>query len=623
MDKLMPLPVKVVQSRHSSLGLARLPLLVVIGLCVAVWVQWPKSECKKHPCFTKTELLSPPYNDNNEVPTTGALTRVLANNSAEKAKPEVAAAAETEAEDDSILQAVYKALASEVAKAELAAKKAKETELNKRKEPPSARSIQVAALQRSYPPTQIATLPTQSSDFASNYPSHDDSESVSSVVESEASTTLSESGDGQFSPQETVQLPACDSADAIVVSRLNQLNSALFKSARIVCITPGDYRAAAPLVIEQSGNTAAPKVLRSTIDDDNTSPFNDSSMVLLPPLKLSGAKHWIVDGMAWQDGDTAITVDNGSHIVLNRNRSNKTSNAITVTGIFDNIEIRDNWLLADDTADSSCIKIRASDSSSVLHIVGNQLESCATAIDLENTAGELRFLLANNDIHNDNTSGCARYGVHVKVSNDALLFNRITGNRISGWQSAPNCTEASTALLLESPSSHLQVDKNIFSDNSTAIHLGSHARKIAISENILANALTQENTHTLLEVDQNAQAVNISANHFVGGKPWLETFDESIAVQCNVVLDSGRATGVTVTEGVIDKNAYFNSSPGVVSSSNSNDLFYTHTRWAHMTPVCFDSKPLSGSDAQCISNALSTTRSPSLCGNNAWYNEDA
>lgn len=439
--------------------------------------------------------------------------------------------------------------------------------------------------------------------------------------------------------------PACN----VVISSANDPNWSKLNDTgyRVICLQPGDYRSRGVINLTASGGPGNERWLRYYNGNDNGAhPVRQSGgeRAIITALRFQGADHWIV---------RRITIDGGggSSIGLefseSANSDNNTVDSVlaenarsTLAAVFysnDNNSIQNSVIrncLA--TRDQDWVAIGLFGGPVGTRVVNNEAYGCTKSFYISEhmAAGTI---VENNDMYvspaqytdcqgNYTTAGpCAAaelvMGMKAGGSSDnpvLITHNRLWGSRAADpsgiccgsgaggdvvhFSNAWNDPARGTRYVLFSNNIVMDAQNGIgdwwdYTLNNTIVgniiynirrHYSGHVSK-AMMSNFLSN--TQYYFNTVVDSD--------SWFEFGGGR--------NNDVRCNVVIDSGAATGGASSDTQVDNNVFYNTSS---YTTGTNNMVMNSSSAANTAEYCFYRKLHTSPERTCIPKVKPATSSP-------------
>lgn len=472
-------------------------------------------------------------------------------------------------------------------------------------------------------------------------------------------------------PDYTVAIdpPSCDARDAVLIDTPAKLNLLSDRRYRVFCIAPGDYRSAGVQKIDAvSGNTFSPRVIQM-LGSDEVAPAAFAKtpveeLALMPPLYFRDSHHWVLDRLAFIDIDNAegtypLRFFASSNMVLNRLRVEANRHGIEFHHLSHDIVLQ-NSLIGDMDMDfehgndAVCVAFegrytdKGQDSeSSVIHsirVVANEIYNCNDGVqliwneDAEHWPDFSGTLIAANDIYIDErrltdcegnldpngACACTENAVDIKAgaksSSQPVVIRH---NRFYGWRKTdsscnPDAQSWGTGISVHfAAAQNIRIEQNIFWDVVSGVSLTKKAHRIVVLDNLFHTVPKAGPGNGIAIVSyENASEVNIERNRIVKAYKWLSLLSKQTALSCNIVNLSGEAIGQMGSEGMADRNSYYQHPEPHFKSSG--DVRKEHHLLANDAELCTTIRPLSGARELCLSQAASTAKSEHACGGGYW-----
>lgn len=466
-----------------------------------------------------------------------------------------------------------------------------------------------------------------------------------------------------------VELPSCDAEDAVVISKVDQLELLSDPKLRVFCFAPGDYRSADVQELNGiSGRASAPRVIRM-VGRDYATPAEFArapldKIPLLPPLYFRDARHWIIDSIAFIDIDTPEGVFPmrffaSSDIVMNSLRSESNRHGIEFHHLSHDITLQ-NSLIGDmdmdpeNGNDAVCVAFegRFTDKgmdaeSSQIHnvrVVANEIYNCNDGVQLIWNEDDKHWpdfadtLIAANDIYIDQrrltdckgnldpngACACTENAVDIKAgSKVASKPVVIRNNRFYGWRKTdsicnPDAQSWGTAISVHfAATQNLRIEQNIFWDVVSGVSLTKKTRDVEVVDNLFHTVPKAGPGNGIAIISyETVSGVNIARNRVVNASGWLSVLSTQTTVSCNVVNQSGPAIGRLAGNSFAERNSYYQHSEPTFK--NSADVRADRHEEARDAELCTTVHPLSGAAKVCLPLAASTSASEHACGTGYW-----
>lgn len=417
----------------------------------------------------------------------------------------------------------------------------------------------------------------------------------------------------------------------------------------VICIQAGDHTAKGTLTIGASGAVGRPKVLRYySAGDDGSKPWNQSgaNRAILKRIQFAGGDNWViyrlaVDGGYNNPGIGLIELPNNTsseNIVFDSILVERTSfHGIAIDGPSHN------GVWVQNSVVRNCIVQVNNDNSGIwaagaprqLRFVNNEIYDCTKNIYISEH-GSSGAVSENNDLYvspaiytdcrgNYNGTGpCAAAELPYNTkgagssSDPVLVFhNRIWGSRYSDLNlCCAGGTQGAALSLATNPNSpagsnYTLVKNNIIMDSQQGAgsYWSSHDNNSFIG-NIFYD-LRQHNTAAPSYAFTTTYMNNTEfyLNTIVNVDSWFTFSGSSHDVMCNMVVNSGAATGTPDGGTQVISNAFYGT-PAFSTANSETTIARSNAYEANSTEYCFYRKLQTGAEQVCIPNVKSTASSP-------------
>lgn len=461
-------------------------------------------------------------------------------------------------------------------------------------------------------------------------------------------TILSAADRNAYNAQFQVKVPA-EPPCSVVINGANDPNWSKLNDSnyRVICIQPGDYRSRGPIDLTASGTQGNERWLRYySGNDSGAHPVKQaaSGRAIFTAIRFRGAQRWVV---------RRLTIDGsgGSYIGLEFSESANSDNNLVDSVLVENarstlaaVFYSNDYNTIQNSVLRNCLATPDQDWVAIglfggpigTRIINNEAYGCTKSFYISEhvAAGTI---VENNDMYtapeqytdchgNYNMSGpCAAaelvIGMKAGGSSDnpvLIAHNRLWGSRASDpsgvccgsgaggdvvhFSNAWNDPDRGTRYVLFKNNIVMDAQNGIgdwwdYTRNNTIIgniiynirqHYSGQVSK-AMMSNFLSN--TQYYLNTVVDSD--------TWFEFGGGK--------ENDVRCNLVIDSGAATGGAAPGTQVDNNVFYNTK---IYSTGSSNLAMGTSGAANTTDYCFFRKLQTSPEQTCIPKVKPTTASP-------------
>ena len=337
-----------------------------------------------------------------------------------------------------------------------------------------------------------------------------------------------------------VDIPSCDSADALRISTPSGLSQINNSSYRVFCIAPGDYRSYGKLAISGTGGTeSAPKVIRfessEFADDDEIFQADTSKLARMPQVDIRNTSNWVLHRLAFMDiSGMPVRMSGANNIVIDRIRLQNNRNGIEIQhgtndSYIQNSFIGDQVIPQGSGNDGVCVAmighyrqvnldgeinydypIVAKDN----YVVNNEIFNCNDGFQAvwmpqySNYPDFQGTIIAGNDIYIDNSrrtncSGSLSWEGDCAYTENAMDFKaasldaanpvEVFDNRMWGWRKTDSSYNGPANSWGTAISTHynsmknLHIFENVFFDVGAGVGFTRGSNNSVVRDNIFAN----------------------------------------------------------------------------------------------------------------------------------------
>lgn len=315
---------------------------------------------------------------------------------------------------------------------------------------------------------------------------------------------------GTHNYSKAVDLPSCDSPDALRISTASGLSQIGSTNYRVFCIAPGDYRSYGLLSLPTNGGTEeSPRVIRfesSEFDEsDEIFQADVSKLARMPAIDIRNTSNWVLHKLAFisiSDGYMPMRLSGANNIIIDRIRLQYNRNGIefrhgTHDSYVQNSFIGDQKIPQGTGNDGVCVAFMGHFRQHLLnghidydfavsatnnHVVNNEIFNCNDGIQTVwmpqfNNLPDFRgTVLAGNDIYVDSSVRTNCYGAKNPNGDCAFTENpidlkggsldpnnpvKIFDNRMWGWRKTDSNYNAPASSWGTAIGGHYRANKNI------------------------------------------------------------------------------------------------------------------------------------------------------------------
>jgi hypothetical protein len=436
-------------------------------------------------------------------------------------------------------------------------------------------------------------------------------------------------------------------------------------SYRVICVAPGDYRAAGRIDLWASGSPGAPRVLRFDASDLGQTAAQRSQRAVFENLYVLGS-WWQIHGLTFRprlaDNHWFVTIYGGDHVVLDGNwidgsdHPNTGANNGIVVGAYEgdpatyntvqrNVVVNGNQMRRD--VDYAGILIgrgrtttERNDYNAILdnEVIdwGDGISVSAVSDTCTDPATQHGTIIDGNDVYVtpakyvDCTTGaadpegqcaCAENAIDVKAmpSGGPEVWTKITNNRV--WGTRPTTTAGRCGGS---------------GSNGQAINSGSVcARNVYVARNVVADSTTGivaagttwivagNLFHDIRESDgrgpygtkaiypaTTASDLEIQFNTVVGADNGYDDQSSNTDTRCNVLVNDSAVAGTAGFRGAAHSTEhnylYASTQPNIVGNTNE---FHPSADDSRDVPYCYWRRRWTGPERVCVPYGATTSES--------------
>ncbi|MBW2528115.1 MAG: hypothetical protein JRI23_28295 [Deltaproteobacteria bacterium] len=448
-----------------------------------------------------------------------------------------------------------------------------------------------------------------------------------------------------------VSLPACDTSqsDVVLIEEESDFERINEEGVRVFCVTPGDYRGLGSIRLARNGTPEQPRVLRYYDPDDPADrrhPVDqaEAERALLGSMRLTGAQHWIVDGLTFTGDWERVLFERqpdeewSVHNVLNRLLLESASIVIR-DGCDDNAIQNSVIRNAPKTpgSDRVCVVLSGSNDGApvAIHgtrVVNNEIYDCTDSIQawrVDGSENAIDFggtVIDNNDLYQtdgmytdcsgnldpDGDCSCGENAIDLKAAGSVPGgIVQVSNNRMWGFKptdTACGGTGSGGAISVVHMTAEFTLYQgNVMWDGPRAMTFTTE-RHTAI-DNVIWNIHRGDDDGTAI-YPEGAHA-EIYRNTIIDADRWVAAYGNEGDYRCNTLIDAGRHTAAG--EGLqAEYNFYYGTDPW--PEQGDHDVVHEQAADAAQTDLCFDVRPWTGPEQICIPTGKATEESPHAGG---------
>jgi parallel beta helix pectate lyase-like protein len=410
----------------------------------------------------------------------------------------------------------------------------------------------------------------------------------------------------------------------------------------VICIQAGDHTSKGTLTLQSSGSASQRKVLRYyRAGDNDDSPWNQgANQAKIQDITIDSTSYWIVHRLATvgTGGYEHIKLrDGSSNNIINRVLSeNSRVQGLLITNnsnnnTFQNSVIRNSQKIygvsvygisIGESSDAHVVN------SEVYDIAGHLLQFYQTSIPSPGAVLENNDFYTNSSMRTDcngnyTTSGncvVAEPSVSIKTDGTQAKPIQIIKNRFWGARRTDTtlCCDGGgedgglvNVVAGAQSADWIAIKENVLLDAQSGIsYYPSGSTRTSVIGNVVSKIKRYHSSFGTGAIAMGyADRAEMYLNTIVDSDIWTSLSGSNGDIRCNVVINSGAASGSLGSGTQVDYNAFYQT-PASYSQSSSNTISMSTTADARSGDFCFQRKLQTGAETMCIANAKPTSVSP-------------